>query len=164
MMEYILIGKIVNTFGIKGELKVKVFTGFPEERFKKNTKVYLGVEKIPFICNSFKFHKGFMILSFKDNEDINLVEKYKNFDIYKSSDDIKPLKDNYYFRDLEGLDVIVDGEIEARVLNMEEGVTCNYLRVLKDDKEVLIPYLDQFIEEVNLDSHYIKIKKMEGLL
>jgi len=163
-MEYILIGRIVNTFGIKGELKVKVFTDFPEERFKKGTTVYLGKDKLPFVCNAYKIHKGFMIISFKDNEDINLVEKYKTYDIYKSSDDIKPLKDNYYFRDLIDLDVFVNDNKIGIVTNMEEGVRCNYLRVKTQEKEVLVPYIDEFIEEVNLKEKYIKVKAIEGLL
>ena len=87
-MEFVCIGKIVNTFGLKGELKVAYSTDFVSERFKKGSIVYLGEEKAPFVVKSYRLHKGFLLVVFNDNEDINLVEKYKNLYIYKSKDDI----------------------------------------------------------------------------
>ena len=83
-MEYVNIGKIVNTFGIRGELKVASNTDFVDERFRKGSTVYIGEEHIPFTVANHREHKGFLLVSFKDHEDINLVEKYKNMMIYKS--------------------------------------------------------------------------------
>ncbi|MCR5095706.1 MAG: ribosome maturation factor RimM [Erysipelotrichaceae bacterium] len=166
-MEYVVIGKIVNTFGIKGELKVYSYTDFVKERFKKGSKVYLSEKYLPFEVNSCREHKGFLLVSFKDHEDINLVEKYKNMLIYKAKEDIKPLKKGeYYFSDLRDLEVYVEGEKIGRVKIVEEGIRSNNLRIVKyaDEKEYLVPFLDVFIEKVDLENKRIDIVKMEGLL
>ena len=167
VMEYVVIGKIVNTFGIKGELKVYSYTDFVKERFKKGSKVYLSEKYLPFEVNSCREHKGFLLVSFKDHEDINLVEKYKNMLIYKAKEDIKPLKKGeYYFSDLRDLEVYVEGEKIGRVKIVEEGIRSNNLRIVKyaDEKEYLVPFLEVFIEKVDLENKRIDIVKMEGLL
>ena len=166
-MEFVEIGKIVNTFGIRGELKVAAYTDFIAERFKKGSTVYLTEEHIPFKVKSYKEHKGFLLVLFQDNEDINLVEKYKNSLIYKAKEDIRPLKEGeYYFSDLTGLDVYVDGILKGKVLQVEEGIRNNNLRVLKeeDGKQVLVPFLPVFIERVDLEAKRIDVIRMEGLL
>ena len=166
-MNYVKIGKIVNTFGIKGELKVDIYTDFVEERFKKNSSIYIGEKYNEFIVKSYRIHKGFLLLLLKDNEDINLVEKMKNMYIYKAKDDIKPLKKGeYYFSDLKDLDVYVENELIGKVLKVEEGVTHNNLRVLKneDNKEYLVPFIPVFIKNVDIDNKRIDINKIEGLL
>lgn len=166
-MEFVEIGKILNTFGIKGELKVASNSDFVEERYKKGSLVYVGEQHIPFKVKSLRTHKGFLLVLFEDNEDINLVEKYKNMFIYKSKDDIKPLKDGeYYFSDLRDLDVYVDNKYVGKVLKVEEGISSNNLRILKqeDNKQYLVPFLPVFIKNVDLDNKRIDIVYMEGLL
>lgn len=166
-MEFVEIGKIVNTFGIRGELKVAVYTDFVSERFKKGSTVYLSDEHIPVQVKSFKQHKGFLLLLLQNHEDINLVEKYKNTLIYKAKEDIKPLKKGeYYFSDLAGLNVYVEGILKGKVLKVEEGIGNNNLRIRKeeDGKECLVPFLPVFIENVDLAEKRIDVIKMEGLL
>ncbi|MBO7698926.1 MAG: ribosome maturation factor RimM [Erysipelotrichaceae bacterium] len=166
-MDYVTIGKILNTFGIKGELKVDVYTDFTEERFKKGTTVYIGEDYKPFTVDGYREHKGFMLLSLKDHEDINLVEKYKGMYIYKSREDIRPLEDGqYYFSDLKDLDVYVDDKKVGKVLKVEEGIRNNNLRVLKDEdgNEYLIPFIPVFIRNVDLKEKRIDINWIEGLI
>lgn len=166
-MEYVTIGKILNTFGIKGELKVDVYTDFPEDRFRKGSTVYIGDEYRPFEVGSYREHKGFLLLLLKDNEDINLVEKFKGMYLYKSKDDIKPLGEGeYYFSDLKDLDVYADDKKIGRVLNVEAGLRNNNLRVLKDEdgKEYLIPFIPVFIRNVDLNEKRIDINWIEGLI
>lgn len=166
-MEYVVIGKILNTFGIKGELKADAYTDFVEERFKKDSTVYIGEEHVPFVMRSYRMHKGFYLLSFKDVDDINLVEKYKGMLLYKAKSDIHKLKEGeYYFSDLKDLDVYVDDKKIGKVLQVEEGIAANNLRVLKDEdrKEYLVPFLPVFIDNVDLDEKRIDVIQMEGLL
>ena len=166
-MEYVTIGKILNTFGIKGELKVDVYTDFPEDRFKKGSVVYIGEEYLPFKVLTYREHKGFMLLLLEDNEDINLVEKFKGMYLYKSKDDIKPLENGeYYFSDLKDLDVYIDDKKIGKVLRVEEGLRNNNLRVLKDEdnKEYLIPFIPVFIRNVDLDKKRIDVNWIEGLI
>ena len=164
-MEYILIAKILNTHGIKGELKCETYTDFIDERFKKGSNIYIGDNYLSFKVKSYRYHKDKLLLTLQDNEDINLVEKYKGENIYKSINDIKPLDDGeYYFRDIKDLKVFVSNKEIGYVKNMEDGSTCNYMRIVKDDKEYLVPFLDNFIENIDLDKKRIDIIEMEGLL
>lgn len=164
-MEYITIAKILNTHGIKGELKVDVYTDFVEERFLKGSKLYIGDEHIEVIVKSYRMHNGFMLLLLKDLEDINLVLKFKNEIVYKSNDDIKPSEDGYFFRDLKDLDVYVEDKLVGKSMYCETGTSSDYLRVKTlDDKEVLVPFLDVFIKDVDLENKRIDIVKMEGLI
>lgn len=164
-MEFVKIAKIINTFGIKGELKLESYTDFADERFKKDSIVYVGEDKLPFVMKSHKMHKGFLLIQFKDNEDINLVEKYKNMYIYKNKEDIHALdKGEYYFSDLVNLDVYDVDKLVGRVIKVQEGISSNYLRVLVNGKEKLIPFIPVFIKDVDLENKKIFINNVEGLL
>ena len=167
-MEYVLIGKILNTHGIQGDLKVFSYSDFDEDRYKKNTKIYIGEDKQEFIIKEYRVHKNMLLVRLKDYENINLVEKFKDQFVYKNKDDIKPLKKGeYYFSELRDLDVYIDEVCVGKVLRVEEGLTHNNLRVLanSDNKEHLIPYVkDVFILNVDLDNKRIDVKNVAGLL
>ena len=104
-----------------------------------------------------------MLLTLKDKHDINLVEKYKNMYIYKDENDIEELEEGYYYDELIGLDVYVNNEKKGKVINVEEGVRNNFIRVKTEDKEVLIPYIEQFILNTDLEENRIDVINMEGL-
>ena len=164
-MEYIEIGKICNTHGIKGELKVQVYTDFTQERFKTGSTIYIGEKHIAEKVESYRFHKGFMLLLLKDKKDINFVEHYKNMYIYKNKEDIKPLEDGFYFNDLIDLDVYCENTKVGKVIAVEQGSRNNFIRILKEDeKEALIPFIEQFILNTDLSLKRIDIVKMDGLL
>ena len=167
-MEYILIGKLIKPFGLKGEVKVDIYTDFIKDRFAPNSTVYLKVgEKMePMVVKQYRMHKGQLLLQFVDHEDINLIEQYHLIEIYKSENDIKPLKQGeYFFRDLIGLDVVLKDDVIGVVKDVEAGVRSNLLRIRKKDKkEVLVAYLPVFIDHVDLDRHQIVLKDVEGLI
>ena len=77
MENKVKVGKIVNTFGIKGELKVKAMTDFPDERFAKGAHVFLQYhgETLSFEIDSHRVHKGFDMISFVDMRDINHIRR-----------------------------------------------------------------------------------------
>lgn len=163
-MEYVYLGKIVNTHGVKGEVKIESHTDFYSERFKKGSTVYLGDDYTALTVKSARMHKGFILALFENYEDINLVLKFKGLNLYKASDDIEPLKDGYYFKDLKGLDVYLADDKVGKVLYVEEGIRNNYLRVEVNNEQKLIPFIDTFIKNVDLDTKRIDIVEMEGLL
>lgn len=164
-MEYVLAGKILNTFGIKGELKVEIHTDFVDERFKEGSLIYIGEDKKEFICKKYRIHQGYVLLTLKDFEDINLVEHLKNNNIYIKTDDLKPLNNAYYFKDLIDLDVYVESNKVGKIIEAQDGFAYKYIRVLKNDnKTVLVPFVDAFIKEVNLKEKKIIINNIEGLL
>ena len=165
-MEFVVIGKIINTFGIKGEVKVESHTDFESDRFKTDSIIYIGEKHIPLTVKGYRIHKGFIMLTFKEYDNINQVLCYKDMYIYKSTDDISPLKEGeYYFKDLENLGVYLNDTCIGKCLYVEEGKAYNFLRIKENDgKEALIPNLPVFIDYISLDDKKIVLKDVEGLL
>jgi 16S rRNA processing protein RimM len=169
-MEYIKIGKIVNTHGVKGELKIQSCSDFDAERYQKGNKVYVFYEGqyIPYTAASFRVHKGFSLVSFAEAQNINDVEKYKESSVYMRAEDRKPLKHGEYYRDqLVGLLAVdEEGSQIGTVAAVEE--TCpgqTHLRIERQDREdALVPYIPVFIKKVDMEEKKIIIHKEEGLL
>ncbi len=168
-MNRIRIGKIVNTFGLRGELKVKSYTDFPEERFQSGNIIQMEYndQQLDMVVEKFREHKGVLLLQFKGFDSINDVEKYKGSDLYVEMDQLHDLDEGeYYFFELKGFEVVDEsGSQIGEVKQVEEGTVSNYLRVVKSGGETcLIPFIDTFVIEVNKEEKRIVIKPIEGLL
>ena len=167
-MSYIAIGKVLGTWGLKGDIKVSIDTDFIKERYKKGSYVYIcdKDDYIRFTVDSYKQDKNHLILKFKEINDINDIEKYIGQLVYKDKADIKPLKDGeYYFHELYDLDVLVDDTVIGKVIAVEPGVAHNYLRIRKSDgKTSLVPFIPIFIKAVDKKKGIVDIIKMDGLL
>ena len=163
-MNYYKCGHIMTTHGLKGALKVKNLSDF--DRFYKNSRLYIFYkdEYIEVNVKSVSNQDDHLLVTFKDLEDINLVEKYRNTDIYVSElDRVNELDDNeYYYSDLVGKKIInQNGDLRGVVKEIREYQVCHYLVTNYNDKDILIPFQDKFIKEVNDDS--IIIDEIEGL-
>ena len=168
-MNYICLGKIVNTHGLKGELKIQSYSDFDRERYKKGSKVYIlydgsYTEAVSAGC---RIAKGFTFVTFENMKDINLVEKYKECEIYIPETSRKPLKDGYYRNDIAGLDAVDEnGNIIGKVTAVEEtNAKQNHIRIEKEDgSNVLVPWIPAFIVKVDLEAQQVTIHVIEGLL
>ena len=87
-MKYIYIGKIVNTHGLKGEIRILSDFKYKELIFKDNFKIYIGEDKIPEVINSYRHHKIFDMITIKGINNINDVLKYKGKRVYVNKEDI----------------------------------------------------------------------------
>lgn len=169
-MDLFTVGKIINTHGIHGEVKVSVETDFPEQRFVVNNKLYLAKEDrlnpIEVEINSVRKHKGFFLLSFKNLLDINLVEKYKNYYLYITQDEQHELSDGqYYYRQIIGLKVIDENEHYLGTIKeiMSPGANDVWIVEKPNKAELLLPVIDDVIKSVDLDKQEVHIEMMDGL-
>lgn len=162
-METTLIGKILKPFGIKGELRVEVMTDFVEERFHVGQTVL--IEGQEFEIASVRPHQGKLLISFKDYQDINLVEDWRNLEIRFPKQERHKLKENeFYFDQLIGLDVYIEHEKQGLVSDMYDMPAQPLMQIrLEDGQEVFVPFVKQFVEEVDIEKKQIHIKWMEGL-
>lgn len=160
-MRYIKIGKIVNTHGIKGELRI--LSNFPhkEEAFKVGMPIYIEKENKE-IINSYRKHKNFDMITLKGYSNINEVLKYKGKNAYIKDEDIKLSSDKYLDEDIIGLEVIFDNKIVGIVSNIERYDKISFLVVL-GEKESLIPYNYDLIEKIDTLNNKIYIKYIKGL-
>ena len=115
-MEYIYIGDIVNTHGIKGELRILSDFKYKENVFKKNFKIYIGKNKEEQIINTYRKHKMFDMITLVGFANINEVLKYKNMPVYINKKDLKI--DGYLDEDLIGLSVYVKDKLIGKVTDI----------------------------------------------
>lgn len=166
MLEYFVIGKIVNTQGIKGEIRVLPSTE-DINRFKLLREVYVQKkgEFETFEIETVRFHKQFVLLKFKGIDTMTDAEKLKNTEIKIPKEMAIPCeKDEYYIGDLYGINVIEEngenlGTLEDIIFT---GANDVYV-VKKDDSEILIPAIKQCILNVDIKEKIMKVKLLEGL-
>ena len=167
-MENLLqVGVITTTHGIRGEVKVFPTTDDPR-RFEELPSILLdtGKELCELEIQRVKYFKQFVILKFRDVDDINEIEKKKKKSLYVTRDMAVPLEENeYYIADLIGMDVFLeDGSLFGRIKDvLETGANDVYI-VQTQEKEVLIPAIKDCILQVDVESNKMVIHLMKGLV
>ncbi|MBR7927108.1 ribosome maturation factor RimM [Aerococcaceae bacterium zg-ZUI334] len=166
------IGRIVNTFGIRGQVKVIADTDFPEERFKAGSTLYLlkdeqVVETLTVAAA--QLHKGTYLVSFENYTNINQVESFKNLWLAIDASQQQPLEDDeFYHHQIIGLDVVTtDGKMLGKVkeiLSLGSNDVWVVKRSKPNLKDALIPYIDDVVKSVNLADNIATIELMEGLI
>ncbi|UQD51687.1 ribosome maturation factor RimM [Bacillus methanolicus] len=171
MGKWFNVGKIVNTHGIKGEVRVISITDFADERYKPGNTLYLFMpdskEPIELVVNSHRTHKSFDLLTFKGYESIQDVEKMKGGILKISESQLKPLEEGeYYFHEIIGCLVYTTfGEEIGKIKEiLTPGANDVWVVKDKDGKEILIPYIDEVVKKVDVKEKIVLIKPMEGLL
>lgn len=168
MEKYFRVGVIANTHGIRGEVKVYPTTD-DINRFKKLKKCILdtGKEYIDLNVESVKFFKNMVILKFKEYDNINDIECYKGKDILVSRDNaVKLEKGEYYIADILGAKVILEDGSEFGVLEdvMQTGANDVYVVKTLDNKEVLLPKIDECVKKLDIENKIVTVHIMKGLL
>lgn len=168
MEDFFQIGVISSTHGIKGE--VKVFPTTDEvNRFKKLKEVYLdtGKERLILHPESVKFFKQFVILKFKEFNDINEIEQYRNKSLLVDREHaVKLKKDEYFIADLMGLKVITDEGEQLGILKdvLQTGANDVYIVETSEGKEVLLPAIKECVLKVDVEAGEVLVHIMPGLL
>lgn len=169
MTDLLRVGGIANTHGVKGEVKVFPTTDNPK-RFCELTQVKLdtGNGYIDLEIENVKFFKQFVILKFKNYDNIDDIEKYKGKQLYVPREEAVSLEeDEYFISDLIGLTVVDEsGEKIATVLDvLQTGANDVYVLEMTEDKsQVLIPAIKECVLEINMEERYMKIHIMDGLI
>lgn len=161
-MEYINIGKIVTTHGIKGELKIISNFEYKKEAFKVGNNIYIGKEKIEEVIQSYRVHKNYDMVTFKGYNNINQVLKYKNNQVFMNKEDLK--KVGYLDTDYIGLEVYMNDKMIGRIKNVIKIPNNSLFEVENDEKEFYIPNNKDLIEKIDIENKKIFIKYIEGLI
>ena len=114
-MEFLNIGKYVNTHGIKGEIRLLSKFRHKDKIFKKDFKVYIGKDKKEYTINTYRVHKSFDMLTFDGINDINLIEPLKGSFVFINKEDLILDKNVFLSVDLIGFDVIIEGKIIGKI-------------------------------------------------
>lgn len=168
MEQYLQVGVITTTHGVRGEVKVFPTTDDPA-RFKELAHVYMenGAAYMKLDVEGVKFFKNQVILKFRQFQNINEVEKYRGRGLFVTRDEaVKLSKDEYYYADLIGIKAVLSNGSEGILTQViETGANDVYEITLdKDQKKVLIPAIRQCIDSVDIENRIMHITLMEGLL
>lgn len=160
-MEFIEIGQIVNTHGIKGEVKLNPWTDDINDLL--DLDVFYEKDGKPLEVQNSRIHKNVLIIKFRDISTMNDAEKMKGKTLYTEK---TPLPEGrYYIKDLIGLDVIENGE-KLGVLTDVFNTGANDIYEVKtpDGKRIYLPVIDGVIGDVNLDEKTMEVTIPDGLL
>lgn len=168
MEDFLQIGVISSTHGIKGEVKVYPTTD-DVNRFKKLKEVYLdtGKEKLTLHPESVKFFKQFVILKFKEFGNINEIEQFRNKSLLVDRQNaVKLRKDEYFIADLIGLSVVTEeGDAFGLMKDvMQTGANDVYVVERTNGEEVLLPAIKECVKEIDIENEKITVHIMDGLL
>lgn len=171
MEKWFNVGKIVNTHGIKGEVRIISKTDFADQRYKKGNSLFLfmseGADPVELIVKSHRIHKNFDLLTFEGYDNINQLEKLKGGILKVPESQLGQLqKDEYYFHEIIGCTVITDTGEEVGTVKeiLTPGANDVWIIKGKNGKEQLIPYIADVVKEIDVIEKKIVITPLEGLL
>ncbi len=171
MTKWFNVGKIVNTQGLRGEVRVISSTDFPEERYKKGSTLYIWKEKskepIEVKVASHRTHKNFELLTFVGYDNINDVEQFKGSFLKVSEEQLGKLEENeYYYHEIIDCKVVSEDGEEIGVVTEILSPGANDVWVVKrpNGKEAYIPYIADVVLKVDVENKLVVIYVMEGLL
>ena len=162
-MEKILMGKIVNVVGLKGELKVYSYTD-RNERFEELETIWLDNKQ--YNIQNVRYQNKVVIIKLEGINDRNQAELQRNKKVYIEETDLQELpEDTYYVRDLIGMEVVTEtdklGEITDVIQNAAQDL---YEVKTEGGKKIYIPVVKQFVLDVDMETRVVKVELPEGLL
>lgn len=170
MAEFLNVGKIVNTQGLKGEVRVISSTDFADERYREGQvlHLFLGKEKpIPLTVKTHRKHKNFDIISFEGHPSINDIEKYRDGILRISSEVLGDLaQDEFYYHEILGLKVFDENNVELGKIKeiLSPGANDVWVVQRQGKKDALIPYIESVVKTVDISGGRVTVEIPEGLL
>lgn len=159
-MEYVCIGKLVNTHGIKGEVKLLSNFEYKDKAFVVGMNFYIGEDKEKVTVNSYRHHKVFDMVTFKEYNYINDVLKFKNKLVYVLKPDLALDNNSILDRDYIGMNAYYEGVLVDKVKDIIDNN--GYKLMLIGTK--FVPFNKEFISSVSVTKNELILKNVEGLL
>ena len=165
------VGKIVNTQGLKGEVRIYSQTDFPEVRFSKGSKLILldpeQQTQMTVVVETGRLQKNVYIVKFAGWNDINYAEKYKGWLLKISADDLVDLdEETYYHHEILGCRVVTEDGVELGKVTeiLKPGANDVWVVTRSVGKPILLPVIDDVLLHVDRKAKIVTIALMEGLI
>lgn len=152
-MNLVYVGKIANTHGLKGEIRILSTFYVPDSVFSLGNE--LIINDTSYVIKSYRKHKNFDMVMFEGIDSIDDVLSLKGLDVYIKRSSVK----EKLLTDYIGMNVLYKDK-KGEVINLVEGVKYPYFEILMNLKKYLVPILDNFYTE---EDNLIKIVEMDGL-
>lgn len=165
--EYLRIGKILGTHGLKGHLKVKILSDFPE-RFSKGNQVYLymnGFYKKHIIKDVGLLKDRLLRVKFDSLEDVDEAKSYRGFEIFVSSDELikSDDKDSFHIFEIINLNVFYKEISFGKVKDVIEAGGGQTLVIEFENREYLVPFIKAMVD-VDLHEKRLILNTPDGLI
>lgn len=154
----VYLGKIVNTHGLKGEIRIISEFKYKKDVFKINNVVYIN--DIKYIIKSYRFHKIYDMITLQNIDNIEEAEMLKGLNIYINREDY--VFDGLLDEDYIGLDAYNGEEYKGKVVDVLK-TTKNDLLVIDGLKKHMVPNIPEFVKKVDLENKKIYIEYIRGL-
>ncbi|WP_438432415.1 ribosome maturation factor RimM [Gorillibacterium sp. sgz500922] len=164
------VAKIVNTHGIRGELKLVSQTDFPDLRFSRGSELLLlgpAGEELPVTVETGRPQKNVWLVKFREFSDINAAEKVKGWEVKVSEENLAELEQgDFYYHEIIGCRVFTEEGEELGTVKeiLSPGANDVWTVELPNGKELLLPYIDEVVLKVDVTDKRITVRLMEGLL
>ena len=168
-MNYFNVGKIVNTQGLQGEMRILSVTDFAEERFKKGNKLALFDKKDQFVMDveiaSHRKAKNFDIIKFKGMYHINDIEKFRDFSLKVAEEDLSDLEDGeFYYHEIIGLEVYENDVLLGTIKEiLQPGANDVWVVKRKGKRDLLLPYIPPVVLGIDIEQGRGDVEIPEGL-
>lgn len=158
--EFLECGKIVNTHGIRGEVKIVPWADSPEFLCDLPT-LYIDGKAVT--VRSARVHKGNVIALLAGVDDVNAAILLKNKVVSMARKDAILPEGAFFLEDIIGLNVIDENGNQLGILEEVLSPSIQQIYVIKGERELMIPAVPEFILETNVDDGYIKVRLIEGM-
>ncbi len=164
MNEWIEIGKIVNTHGIKGELRI--LSNFEKKSviFRAGFEIYIGNEKRKEIINSYRHHKNFEMICYENVSNINEVLQDKGKKVFIKRKDLNLKAEEYLLTDILGYNVVEEGKKIGKIVDFVYNKASILLEIKGETKKFYIPKNENFIKKVDLQLKIVYTENAKGLI
>ena len=158
--QYIEAGRIVNTHGVAGEVKIEVWLDSPQ--FLKSFKrCFIDRREVKLL--SARVHKGFLIVKLEGVEDVNAAMALKGRTVFIDRADARLPKGAFFLQDIIGAAVVDESGSEiGKLVDVMETPASN-VYVVKGEREHLIPVVPEFILSTDADNGIITVHLIEGM-
>ncbi len=164
-MEYIYIGEIVGTHGLKGEVKIRSNFKYKSLVFKPNFKLYINNRKEEVTITRYRKHKDYDMTTFLDHDDITDVLGFNGEKVYVNKEDLVLEKGHYVNEDLTGLRCFINDIYIGSVKDIFNNKATDIFVIERENKpDLLVPYVDAFIKSIDIVNDEMIIYDIKGLV
>lgn len=167
-MKDLLIGKIGKPFALKGEVKLIPMTSFPKERFCRGREVDLSLNgvKTPAHIDGYRETEKGILIHFDLGPTINEIEPFVGAEIYMDKEEAPMPEGSYRYSDLLGMEVFnEEGRKLGEIKDIQQFAPKSNLRIKREDgKDFYVPFVDEFVKEIDIEGKRMTIHVIPGLL
>lgn len=157
--QFLEAGQIVSTHGVQGEVKILPWCDGPEFLKEFHT---LYIDGKPYPVTQARVHKTMLLCKLEGVSDMNAAQAMKNKVVSIDRNSAQIAEGRVFIADLIGLPVFADGQEIGTLRDVYTG-PANDVYVVKGEREYMIPAVSEFLEDVNVDEGYIKVRLLKGM-